>query len=494
MASGTRLPARWLQALLLLCCFSLPAIAEDAKKKKKGDDEANKRPMPHHSFAVPMDYNSLLDDWVLSGASLFEKERMLMHPGVHELAGFAWTKQRVLTNDFQASFQFRVTTERFPGTEGSYPPSDQGFAFWYVHENMAKEFNEQTAIKGHNWGAGLRDQGMSFFGSKGKFQGFGTVFSAANKKQQVSLVTNDGTKELTESDLSSAHSKEVEFRNSINAAQLQLRVNKKSIKGFFKQSPSLSWQPCFEFESPTDVQPGGYIGFSAWSGTGGESRVSDLVSIVALEMTNYDESSLGEEMQDVPTQVQDQYKDMLMDDKRHFADQKAQTEHLTKLVDMIGDHLKTAKPAEEKIYAGLQGVTKRMGSLGDDCGELVQETRLLLASKGEVPEQHNHKNNVETMKNDIIGLRKLLVKDSVTHRAKLDAVSKNVAEVMQKSKNAVGAESFHKINKQSERLEQTVSSRGSQMSWMLFCMVIAILGIGGLMFNRMQYYEKKHFI
>jgi len=330
---------------------------------------------------------------------------------------------------------------------------------------------------------------------KGRFSGFATIFSSANKKQQVSLVTNDGTKDLAfDSAIPSSNSKEFEFRNTINPAQLQIRVNKKSIKGFFKQSPSLSWQPCFELEVPAGVKAGGYVGFSAWSGTGGDGRVSDLVSITGLEMSNYDETSLGEEMQETSNQIQDAYKEMLTDDKRHFVDQKSQTQHITRLIDMIGDHLKTTKPAEEKIFSSLQVVSQRMGALGEDCGELVKEARVLLTAKGDSTEKHNHKNNVEAMKNDIIGLRRLLVKDSVNHRAKLDAVSKNVAEVKQKSLNSGSAESFTKINAQSERLEKTVSSRGSQMSWMLLCMIVAVLGIGFLMFNRMQYYEKKHFI
>merc|ERR1712217_778945 len=149
--------------------------------------------------------------------------------------------------------------------------------------------------------------------------------------------------------------------------------------------------------------------------------------------------------------------EMLTDDKRHFADQKSQTEHMVRLVNMVEDHLKTVGPAEDKLYQEMQVLGKRMGALGEDCGTLV--------------------------------------KDSVTHRAKLDAVQKNVAEVKQKSLNSDGgAQSLSKIASQTEDLERTVSSRGSQMSYMLFAMVFAIVGIGALMFNRMQYYEKKHFI
>merc|ERR1712157_74038 len=132
-------------------------------------------------------------------------------------------------------------------------------------------------------------------------------------------------------------------------------------------------------------------------------------------------------------------------------------------------------------------------ALAEDCGTLVKEAHILLETKGKT-QQHDHKAHVEMMKTEIVGLRKLLVKDSVTHRAKIDAVSKNVAEVKERSSGSAGAQTLSKIVAQSENLEKTVSSRGSQMSWMLLFMIVAILLIGGLMFNRMQYYEKKHFI
>merc|ERR1712228_172230 len=99
------------------------------------------------------------------------------------------------------------------------------------------------------------------------------------------------------------------------------------------------------------------------------------------------------------------------------------------------------------------------------------------------------------MTTEIVGLRKLLAKDSASHRQKMDAVQKNIAEVKDKQSQSSNRDGvLAGISQQSDLLEKTVETRGSHMSWMFFVLVIVVIGIGWLMYNRMQYYENKHFI
>merc|ERR1712217_492410 len=219
---------------------------------------------------------------------------------------------------------------------------------------------------------------------------------------------------------------------------------------------------------------------------------SDLVSLVEVEVSNHDETSIGEEVKDVSTQIQEAYRDMLTDEKRHFVDQKSQTEHLSRLHSMLSEYLNATRPAEQKLFQEVQALTARMDSLSNDCRTLKQETHLLLADPHSGT--HDHKAGVEAMKNEIVGLRRILVKDSATQRQKLDAVQKNIAEVREKSRTKGSGESFTVISKQTETLQKTVSSRGTQMSWMMVGMLVSVVGVGALMYNRMTYYEKKHFI
>lgn len=446
-----------------------------------------------------MEYSSLLGDWTISGASLIERERLLVHPGVLGLAGFAFNKWALLTNDFEVVFHFRVTGEK----DAAKVPHDQSFAFWYIYENMTASYNETAVIKDSSWTEGLRKQGMTLIGSKAKFEGFGAVFSSgastaqAARKPTVSFVSNDGTEELDFSKAVPGSEKtQIDFRNTLNPAQMRIRVKPHIIEGFIKQSPSLAWQTCFRIHPKSLVKVGGYIGFTAWSGTdkGGDGLVADLVSLVQVDTANLDDTSTGEEVSDVAAPVQEVYKDLLSEQNRHFVDQRSQTEHLGKLLSMLAEHVNATRPAEEKLFQEIQGLGSRVNKLSEDCKNLLKETHFLLTPDSKASAHDLHKAGVEAMKSEIIGLRRLLVKDSATQRQKLDAVQKNIAEVKQRRSTQGGSEALLTIAKQTDILEKTVSSRGMQMTWMLICMMAAILGIGGLMWNRMHYYEKKHFI
>mmetsp|Transcript_92992 Transcript_92992/g.300533 ORF Transcript_92992/g.300533 Transcript_92992/m.300533 type:complete len:489 (+) Transcript_92992:51-1517(+) len=464
--------------------------AAPSPKRRRGEDDSKKTKLPHHSFTTPLEYRSLLDDWVVSGSSLFERDRLLIYPGVPGLAGFAWNKWSMLTNDFEVIFQVRFSGEK----DVSKTPDDQSFSFWYIHENMTAVYNETAVIKAESWSAGMQQQGFTFAGGKAKFDGFGTMFSTsgASRKPTMSFIANDGSKELDfKRDVPSVNAKDIDFRNTLNPATVKIRVKPDSIEGFLKQSPSLAWNECFKITPTTPVRAGGFMGFTAWSGSG---QVPDLVSITEIEVNNFDDTSIGEEMQDVSAQIQNAYREMLTDEHRHFLDQKSQTEHLSRLVSMLQEHIDTTKPAEEKLIQQVQVLTGRLHKLGEQCRELKQETHLLL---GEPHATHNnHAAGVKAMREEIVGLRRIFVKDSATARQKLDSVSKNIQEVKtrQASQSGGGTEKLLQIAKQTETLEKTVWKRGSQMTWMMLILLLAIGGIGFLMWNRMYYYEKKHFI
>jgi hypothetical protein len=473
----------------LLCLFTyfftLGAYAQS--KKRKDDGERPKVGMPRHSFANPMMYQSLLDDWVVSGASIFERERLLMHPAVSDRVGILWHKHQVKTKDFEIRMQFRVSGEQSPTKFAT----DQGIAVWYIQENMTDIFKEQDMIKAKSWSEGLKSAGFSFVGGPSKFQGFATVLSMADntKKQRpvVSFVSNDNTKSLTyDTDAPTAAAKAVDFRNTLNPAELKIRVTPEYVEGHFKQSPSLSWNECFRIDradGKTPIPENGFVGMTAWSGTPQEGAASDLVSIISVEMTNFDDTSVGEDVKDVSTKIQEAYREMLMDENRHFIDQKSQMEHLQRLTDMITDHVSEAVPADKRLFADLQSLDVRMGRLDEDCRTLSKEVGVLINPAGV--------SGAGAVKDEIIGLRRLLIQDSNVHKQKIDEVSKTVVAVKDVSSKASG-ETLSAVATQSEALEKTVVARSSQMSWLLFCLVACVILIGALMYNRMQYYEKKH--
>lgn len=475
--------------LVLCCCVE----AQRAGKGRKNEDEdGDKIAVPHHSFRVPLQFQDMLDDWVVSGASLVETSRVLMHPAVPDRAAFLWNKQPLLTNNFEVIVHFQASGSK----DLASLVADQSFALWYVHENITADYNETKLVKASSWKAGLEEDGMTFSGFKSKFKGFGAILSTMDAqgkpKAVVSGISNDGDRELVYGrDAPTANAKAADFRNTMNNAQLRLRVTPSSVQGFLKQSPSLSWIECFKIDrKEDDVQPaapGGYLGFTAWSGTHASGKVTDMISIMRLEVNNYDTTSIGEEMKDVSKDIEDAYRSMLTDDNRHFHDQKAQSDHIDRLVEMLSQHEEATRPAEQKMFQDLEVIQDRMEKIEVECKTLVKELQILVKPDGGTgPEV--------TMKDQIIGIRRLFVKNSASHNQKLDMVVRNVAEVKQKHADASKPEIFNEVAMLSENMEATVRQRSSHTLGMLLTIVAFIVVIGGLMWNRMQYYERKHFL
>jgi len=482
---------------LLACCLTEQALG---KPKKAAETKVN---MPHHSYMPPLDYASLLDDWLVSGSALFLRERLLLHPNVLERTGFVWSKWPLLTNSFEVVIHFRVAG----GAISQTVPLDQTVAVWYIQESVAASYNESKIIQAPSWLEGLTAEGYTFGGSRSKFDGFGAVLllkdEARGSQPSVSLVMNDGSRESSvKADVPSTNAHKVEARNTQNAVQLKIRVGPSSIEGHILLAPGAEWTECFKAATP--VKPNGFLGFTAWSGTsaGNPGVMADSVSIEKVEVWNMDETTLGEEVvTDLQTgaQVQENYRDMLLDEHKHFADQKEQAEHIARLTAMVNDFVTESMPAEQRILDEVGQIEVRMGNMATDCATVVKETHILMNSERKLAKpgatvEGIFKEIVDSTKNEIIGLRRLLVRDNAVHKEKLEAVQKNINEVKQKQGQSSNShEVLGVIDKQTESLEKTVSTRGIQMSWMLIVLMVVIIAFGALMWNRMQYYEKKHF-
>lgn len=495
---GGRTPGRASVHVCWLLAFCLIGAGRAGKRKEKSDDERHTVKMTHHSFAAPMDYGVLLDDWAVSGASIFETERLLLHPGVTDRTGFAWSKQPLLTNDFQVIFHLRVSGGGPTAAVQGEVPSDQALAFWYVDENMSKALDESRVIKARSWTEGILEQGFGFVGSKGTFTGTGVVLSMANKAldkgvqgSYIAGITNDGSQTYVYGEEAPVSECRFDFRNTLNAAQVKIRFRPDAIEGYMKQSPSLSWQDCFVISRTNDpVKPGGYIGFTARSGMPSGNVKSDSVSIVEVDVVNFDENVIGEDMKDVTSKIQDAYRDMLTDDHRHFVDQKSQTDHLLRLTTVISEHIAVALPADDQLWKQVAYLDRRMSRLNRDCKTFVTETSLL-AGTGSDPTAH--KDAVEKLKTNIVGIRTLLERESATHKKKMESIERSAGEVKAKMTQAMSKESLAAIEKQSASITKTVRVRGTQMVIMTVVLLGVIVAIGFLMWNRMNYYEKKHF-
>mmetsp|Transcript_20783 Transcript_20783/g.45052 ORF Transcript_20783/g.45052 Transcript_20783/m.45052 type:complete len:516 (-) Transcript_20783:49-1596(-) len=466
------------QSLLLLSVLSSTLAANEATPQHRRKEESAAVLLPHHSFTQPMEYSSLLEDWSLSGASLFERERLMMHPGVPNLAGFAFNSGRLLTSLWKQSMALVFSGGREP-TEG------QSMAFWYVQENISYSYKESTVIKAPSWREGLDQLGMTFHGMKPRFDGFGVIFltKGASGKPTVKVVLNDGTKDVPDT---IAEVDTVDFRNMPDPVLFNLRVKANEMVGEMTIPTKQEATQIFQVPLATRMKSGGFVGLTAWSGA---APMPDLVSVQRFEILNTDETVTGEELRDVSAQIQEAYREMLTDEHRHFLDQKSQTDHLVRLTSLVSDHLSTSKRAEESLAMQIQALSGRVHRLGESCRELRKETDLLLG-------QHDQGGGgLGSLKEQIQGLRHIFNKEGAHAQKKLDAVAKNIQQV--KSRHESMPENSQRMSAIAEQgliLEQTVSSRGTQMTGMMIVLVVSIVGIGLMMWRRMNYYEKRNFL
>jgi hypothetical protein len=308
----------------------------------------------------------------------------------------------------------------------------------------------------------------------------------------ASFVTNNNTKEFAMGvDVPGTASKPVDFRNTLNAAQLRVRVSTEEVTVNFKQSPSLSWNELFRISRTADktgavVPDSGFVGLTAWSGSHADAESPDIVVVDRVETLNLDENSVGEELKDVAATIQEAYREMLTDENRHFVDQKSQTEHLSRLTTMLSDHIGTIAPVERGLFDSLSQLNGRLTSLEEGCRTLAREIEVLVNLAGQA--------GVGELKSGIKGFREMLAKYSDGHHKKLDLARSSILEVKKKHQQTNNDEAVGMITIQTKHMEETVAQRGSQMTWMLGCLIGCIVVIGCLMYNKMHYYEKKHFI
>jgi hypothetical protein len=453
---------------------------------------------------MPLEYESLLQSWTVSGSSVFYRDHLLMNPDTKERAGFAFSKLPMKTGDFEVIVHFKTLGKKTP-------PMDQSFGLWYVYENISSTYDEKSIIKGKTWLAGLEREDYTFSGFKNTFKGIGAVVSLNSQKggPRCSYVTNDGHTRLSSAaghDLPMANAKGFKLRNTMAASSMKLRVTASLVEIDLKLPGNDSeWESCASIERKRfPMQANGYLGFTSWSGMAKSGYVPDSVSVTSVEVWNHDEDVVGEDffyipgVNDVSKVIQDTYKDLLTDEHRHFLDEASQTQHMKRLVKMVEDHVDSFYPMAVKHVEDVEALGDRVKRTSGLCKEMGLELRLF--TKNTVAGMKNgkpdaHKAGVDQMKNSIVGLKRLLVDDHHHHKGQFDVLTKHMEDVKTKS---FGGDNMPKvvgeISNQIMELETTVKSRGSQFAWMMVFLLIAFGGIGGLMWSRMQYYEKKWFL
>ncbi|CAE8653180.1 unnamed protein product, partial [Polarella glacialis] len=212
-----------------------------------------------------------------------------------------------------------------------------------------------------------------------------------------------------------------------------------------------------------------------------------------VTVVNYDDAAVGEEIVGASAEDQKAYASLKAEESRHFEDQKAQTQHLGKLISMLDEHVSEIKPTNEYLLNELNSVDDSLKRLDNNCRSMTKAMHHLWHPKGK-SDTGSHSTHVQGMKDDLIGLRQLIQKESQAAVLKIDAVQSKVKEVKDKASQKAPSGLLVAITQQAITLEKTVQSRGSQMSYMMICLLGSIIAVGCLLWHRMRYYERKHFL
>merc|ERR1712136_255538 len=285
--------------------------------------------------------------------------------------------------------------------------------------------------------------------------GLGVFFtpskSTSSGSHKVTAISSYGTSAFKMGwDIPSSYAKVANIRNRQDEAEIVVSVSPKLIQGFLVSNGD--WQSIFRVDhSATNIFKNGYIGFTAFSGTGRSE--ADRISVSRMTVRNLDLTTIGESL----TQDTETFAKMIDEEHRHFADQRGQAAHLQRVLSLIEKHVEEAGPLDKKVCK-------------------------------------SHEEMVDLVKSEIVGLKRALNSDAAVQKRTLEAVTKSVEDVKDKYTGASSELALATLAAEGSKLEVTVRSRSSQMSWMLFTIIGCVLVCGCLVAARMNSYEKKHFI
>jgi len=227
-----------------------------------------------------------------------------------------------------------------------------------------------------------------------------------------------------------------------------------------------------------------FVGFSSWSGSG-DAYIS--LDIKGMEVRNYDLTKAGVEESSLDA-VNAEWKKVLEEEKR-FLTQASQMQAVQRLTKLLQDHVDQTTKLGATLKTDVASMETRLDSLGAEFGKLVAETEAFDFKKGVF--------NTDIVKEHIKGIGVILEKDKEQHDLKLQQVGEAAKSLKAKDGADTGEKGKKKVMEvaqQARSLEENAAAGSTQTSVMLLVIVLSVAGLGILFLNRMQYYEKKHYI
>jgi len=458
-------------------------------------------PLKGHSIGTPPLVSSLASDWYVAGTVIPSTQSLVLQPGVPNRLGFIWSKYPLLTNDFEVEFEVSIKSPAERSVK------DDGFAFWYVQENVSDAVNNISETHMHNqeeiiantWQTAFTAGGFETLGYRSKFDGVGVFFTNGGQNKDeptVGAITNDGkTSYNLNQGIPNGEAMKYNYRTDHNVVpekilkvQVKMRFKPGSIKIELVGHPSNQ-------EIKYDVKAGGYIGFSVFGGVKGKieaSERSDMIQLWKLNVNNYDAAAKGEDLPVpaavtvAPTKAPEDKAD-LIHEMSGRKDHRDESEAIKELTNMVFKLVVESQPMRQQMMRAIESLGKRVTVMEKTFENL----------KVELDKRTGHKlgEEFDAIKKELTSLSNVASTETQERHKRLDSLHEDIAHV---HKSATSQDNLdHHLNKLTQSNQRTIESLTNEHQKMFGVSIaaIAFIVIAGLsLYNKFRCWEKKHIL
>jgi hypothetical protein len=469
--------------------------------------------METHTFDKEIDHPTFLSRWWNFGAAIPLENHIVLLPSVADRFGSQWHKYPVLTDDFEATFTVGVKVP----SGGKLPPNDQGFAFWYVYENVTDIFPTEFMEDASDVTGRLKNQGWGLFGYKSRFNGLGVFFSnqkrgstegTAEFKPSVSMLVNDGTKTVVlPTDIPTQYGSYWNFRSG--DLHVRLRVKKRSVLLEGRQDVNKGWIKLGELTSdkiPMNLVSGGYIGFSGLISadkpgqTPSQYGDHDTVLIDNVVLRNMDPNQRGEESVTVAPESQseeDKQEQMkqraeILHDKSEEGVERAEGMAIKKFSQVLFKFISETEPQKKAMMSAISTLNGKLTVMEKAVKKLKEE---IVALSG-----HDMDADYEKMKAELSELSSKAMSNVVSKKKQFESIKSEIENSIQakanakKSSTANVVKTLHDVDTKARDLKKQVASRGSFTLYVALICVVLVVFAGLALQAKLKRWEKKHLL
>jgi hypothetical protein len=401
--------------------------------------------------------------------------------------GYIWSKYPLLTNDFEIEVEFSITGPEQRSVKG------EGFAIWYVQDNVSESMqaitknhmHSQDEILANTFGTAFTAEKYDLFGYRSHFNGIGVFFTDGGQHKDAPTVggfANDGSIDGSAS-VPTPNAIQYNFRKG-DKVTAKIRVQPKSFK---VEIGGLSQ------EIQADIKTGGYIGISTYSGAKGKIEVSekcDFVEFWKFNLNNHHDS--GEKGEDLPSKTPAPEttqapadKEDLMHEMSSRKDHRAESEAIKELTNMVFKLVVESQPLRAQMAKAIESLNKRVTTM-----EKTFETL-----KEEVDKRTGHKLGAEfdAIKKELTTLSRAASRETEERHKRLDSLHEDIPTVHKTAVNQENIDSH--LNKLTESNKRTLDSLIGEKQKMFGVSIAAlafILIAGFSLYQKFRCWEKKH--